>query len=74
MEQKRIFVIDNINELVIDDRKKVLQMIYNSPSRNKLKEKGSGTQIKIKDVSDELIKKIYDFVEEKSKEQYLDFV
>jgi hypothetical protein len=71
---KKIYIIDNINELIIDDRKTVLQIIYNSPSRNKLKEKGSGTQIKIENLPNALIENIYTFVEKKSKEQYLDFV
>jgi hypothetical protein len=71
---KKNYIIDNINELIIDDRKTVLQMIYNSSSRNKLKEKGSGTQIKIENLSTTLIENIYTFVEKKSKEQYLDFV
>jgi hypothetical protein len=71
---KKIYIIDNINELIINDRKTVLQMIYNSSSRDKLKEKGSGTQIKIEDLPNILIETIYVFVEEKSKEQYLDFV
>jgi hypothetical protein len=71
---KKIYIIDNINELIIDDRKTVLQIIYNSPSRNKLKEKGSGTQIKIENLPNALIENIYKFVEKKSKEQYLDFV
>lgn len=71
---KKIYIIDNINELIINDRKTVLQMIYKSSSRNKLKEKGSGTQIKIEDLPANLLENIYIFVEEKSKEQYLDFV
>ena len=74
MYNKKIYIIDNINELIINDRKTVLQMIYKSSSRNKLKEKGSGTQIKIEDLPNNLIENIYVFVEEKSKEQYLDFV
>jgi hypothetical protein len=71
---KKIYIIDNINELIIKDRKTVLQLIYNSASRSKLKEKGSGTQIKIKDIPNVLIESIYVFIEHKLKEQYLDFV
>ena len=74
ISNKKIYIIDNINELIIKDRKTVLQMIYNSASRSRLKEKGSGTQIKIEDLANVLIENIYIFVEKKSKEQYLDFV
>jgi len=74
ISQKKVHIIDNINELIMQDRKTVLQMLYNSPSRKQLKEKGSGTQIKIEDISYTLITKIYDFIEEKLKEQDLDFI
>jgi hypothetical protein len=71
MQQKVAFLSHNINELMLCDRKTVLQLIYNSPTRSKLKEKGSGTQIKISDLSECLINKIYDFVSNKINSQNL---
>jgi hypothetical protein len=71
MNHKASYIIDNINELGIQDRKEVLQMVYNSPARGKLKEKGSGTQVKITDLPESMIVQIYDFVGAKLQEQYL---
>ena len=66
---KKVFILDNINELQLQDRREILQLIYNSASRSKLKEKGSGTQIKLEDISDTLIEKIYGLMQEKLNEQ-----
>lgn len=77
MESKNLeasFICENINELFIIYRREILQMIYNSPSRNKLKEKGSGTQIKISDLTETLIHRIYTFIDQKLKEQKIDIV
>jgi hypothetical protein len=66
---KELFILDNINELQLQDRREILQMVYNSASRSKLKEKGSGTQINLEDISDILIEKIYTLMNEKLNEQ-----
>lgn len=71
IHQKKIFMMDNINELQLQDRREILQMIYNSSSRNKLKEKGSGTQIKLEDISNQLVERIYTFITKKLNEQQL---
>ena len=72
MSNKLTFITDNINELLIQDRREILQMIYNSSSRSKLKEKGSGTQIKLNDLSEQLMEKIYDSVKKKLTDQKLE--
>jgi hypothetical protein len=66
-----IFISDNINELMIHDRRVILQIIYNSSLRSKLKEKGSGTQIKIDDLTNDIIVKLYDIINTKLQEQKL---
>jgi hypothetical protein len=66
-----IFISDNINELMIHDRRIILQTIYNSSLRSKLKEKGSGTQIKIDDLTNEVIVKLYNIINTKLQEQKL---
>lgn len=71
LNNKVVFIIDNINELMIQDRRTILQIIYNSPVRSKLKEKGGGTQIKIQDLTDNIIEKIYTILTEKLNEQKL---
>jgi len=71
ISNKKIYIIDNINELIIKDRKTVLQMIYNSASRSRLKEKGSGTQIKIEDLANVLIENIYIFVKKNPRNNIL---
>jgi hypothetical protein len=63
------FITDNINELMIHDRRNILQILYNSNVRNKLKEKGGGTQIKIDELSDHIIIKLYDLICTKLNEQ-----
>jgi hypothetical protein len=62
MSNKLIFITDNINELLIQDRREILQILYNSPSRSKLNEKGGGTQIKLNDLSEQLVEKIYNYI------------
>jgi hypothetical protein len=69
---KETFIFDNINELSILDRKEVLQMIYNSQFRSKIKEKGNGVQIKLDDLSESIIDKIFTYVSQKSNEQFMD--
>lgn len=69
MNNKITFITDNINELMINDRRNILQIIYNSPLRSKLKEKGGGTQIKIDDLTDDMIINIYDLISDKLIEQ-----
>jgi hypothetical protein len=69
MNSKIVFIIDNINEVMVQDRREILQLIYNSPSRSKLKEKGGGTQIKLDDLSDLLVDKIYNLILDKLTEQ-----
>ena len=69
MSSKLVYITDNINEVMIQDRREILQLIYNSPSRSKLKEKGGGTQIKLGDLSDLLVDKIYNLIQDKLAEQ-----
>lgn len=69
---KKIFILDNVNELQLHDRREILQMIYNSPSRSKLTEKGSGTQIKLEEIPDSLIGNIYEYMNKKLNEQNIE--
>ena len=67
-----IFITDNVNELLIHDRREILQMIYNSQSRSKLKEKGGGTQIKLDELSEQLTEKIYNSIVQKLANQKIE--
>lgn len=71
---KETFICDNINDLTIQYRRDVLQMVYNSQFRNHLKEKGNGTQLKLDFLSDSLINKIYNFIVEKLNDQKIDIL
>lgn len=71
MNNKIAFIVDNINELMIHDRRTILQIIYNSSLESKLREKGGGTQIKIQDLTYNIIEKIYTIITEKLNEQKL---
>jgi|SaaInlV_165m_DNA_2_1040747.scaffolds.fasta_scaffold204462_1 hypothetical protein len=68
LNKKKQYVVDNINEMVLEDRVEIVQMIFNSPHRNNLKEKGNGTQIKLKDISDSLINQLYNYIYQKLSE------
>jgi hypothetical protein len=71
---KDSFICDTINDLTVQFRKDILQMIYNSQYRNKLKEKGNGTQIKLSDLPPQLIDKIYTFMIQKLNDQKINFI
>lgn len=66
---KIVFITDNINEIMIQSRREILQLIYNSPARSKLKEKGGGTQIKLSELPQELIEKIHTIIQKKLSDQ-----
>ena len=73
-QSKESFICDNINDLTIQFRKEILQMIYNSQYCNKLKEKGNGIQIKIDDLDNQLINKIHTFMVQKLNNQKNDIL
>ena len=60
-----LYINENIDELPIHDRKEVLQMLICNMDIKKIVEKGSGTQIKYKDMSDELLVSIQNFVKKR---------
>lgn len=62
---KQNYILDNINELSIQDRREIVHKIYNSASRSKLKEKGGGMQIKMSDLTVDLIDEITEFIQKK---------
>ena len=58
-----VYVNDKINELKLSNRKEILQMImYSQISSSKIIEKGGGTQIKMSDINDSLLKNIYNYI------------
>ena len=69
--QQRSFILDNINDLPLSDRIEFVQIIYMSPYRNKLKEKGNGIQLKLDSLSDIIIDKLFNFITEKTKQYAL---
>lgn len=61
-----IFIKKHINELSINERKDILQMIVNSPIEdNKIQTKGNGTQIKFCDIPKNTIMSIYGYIQNK---------
>jgi hypothetical protein len=56
---KKSYICDNINELNHADRLSLLKMVYNSPYKNQLREKGTGILIKLDELSDQLIDDLY---------------
>ncbi len=63
LNQYILYISDNVNELKLNYRKDVLQMIIGSEiDDDKIVEKGNGTQIKFSDMSPELLQSIYNFI------------
>ena len=60
------YISENINELSHEHKISVLQLVFNSSIRNKIKEKGNGVQIKYDDIDNDLLTKVYLFVVEKN--------
>ena len=71
--EKKSFIFDNVNELSLQDRREILQIIYNSQFRSKIKEKGNGVQIKIEELSESIIDKMYNTLLRRNSEQYLEY-
>jgi hypothetical protein len=70
---KQAFIFDNSNDLPIEDRREILQIVYNSQFRSKIKEKGGGVQIKLCDLTQPIIDKMYVTIVMKLNEQTIDF-
>ncbi len=65
LERKKfiLYINENINELTLNFRKEILQMILCSDiDPTKIVEKGSGTQIKYENIEIELLKNIYNYI------------
>lgn len=56
---KKKYICEYVDSLKHDDKLTMLKMVYKSPYRDKLDEKGTGVQIKLDDLSDSLISDIY---------------
>ena len=72
MDEKKIYIYENINEIDIEVKKELLQIIYNSDTRDKIIEKGNGVQIKFNDMDDSTIITIYSILKKKIKESTLE--
>jgi hypothetical protein len=69
MNAKIEFVLENVNDLAISDRKVILQMVLDSNYGKNLKENGAGSQININHMSNDLINAIFLFIKLKIDEQ-----
>jgi hypothetical protein len=67
------FIIENVNELDINDRREILQMIHSSKFSKSISEKGGGCQINLGNLDQQIIDKIYDFITQQLEQQTLDF-
>jgi hypothetical protein len=67
---KILFIKRNINELITEELRDILQIILNANiDDKKIQEKGGGTQIKFKDIPVHVINEIYDYIFKKIKEK-----
>ncbi len=63
INQYILYIYDNINELKVNHRKEVLQIILGADiDPEKVVEKGNGTQIKFADMDAVLLQKIYNYI------------
>jgi hypothetical protein len=68
-----LYICNNVDELNLENRKDVLQIIYKSSSKKKITEKGNGSQIKMDDLPEMLIRTVYDFINQKLEIQKIEF-
>lgn len=61
-----MYIYDHVNDLKLNHRKEVLQMIMYNVDHDKIVEKGNGTQIKFSDMNDNILKNIYNYIYNKS--------
>jgi hypothetical protein len=73
MTDKIEFILENVNELGIEDRLKILQMIHSSEFSTCISEKGSGCAVNLGDLDQPIIDKIHEFITKQLEEQSLDF-
>jgi hypothetical protein len=67
---KILFIKRNINEMITEELRDILQIIMNSNiDDKKIQEKGGGTQIKFKDIPIPVINDIFDYISKKIKEK-----
>lgn len=65
-----IYIKQKVDDLPISDRKNILKMIVNSGIDDcKIHSKGSGTQIKFKDIPQDVISNIYEYIYNKDLEK-----
>ncbi len=58
-----LYISDNVNELKINHRKELLQIIIGADiDSNRIVEKGNGTQIRFADMDSQLIYTIYNYI------------
>lgn len=74
INEKKSYIFDNSNELSIENRKELLQIIYNSKFRNTIIEKGGGVQIKLDELIQPIIDKLYVYIVDKLNEQNTEFI
>ena len=59
------YINENVDKLLINERKEILQILYNSIGDNKISTKGNGSQIKYRDIPQHTIMSIYTFTQNK---------
>lgn len=72
INEQKLYIYNNINEIDIDVRKELLQIIYNSDVKDKIVEKGNGVQIKFDDINNSIISTLYNILKKKIKENTLE--
>jgi hypothetical protein len=70
-EFKKTIIFEHVNDLSISDKIQFIEIIFKSPFRNKLKEKGNGIQVKINSLSDDIINELFKFINLKMDEYKL---
>lgn len=66
------YIIENVNELPMNNRQEIKNVLIMAGLREKIQEKGNGIQINTKNISANTLKKLHQFIQDKLSEQKLD--
>ena len=72
LKNKKIFLYENINEIDINTRRELLQILYNNINIDNIIEKGNGVQIKFDNIDESNINILYNILYKKIDENKLE--
>lgn len=65
LSQMREYLKQHVNDLSKEEKKGFLEILLNSMDESKIQTKGDGTQIRLNDIPDKVIKSVYAYTKNK---------